>query len=131
MAIIRLPAFILTLMVVVLLLALVVEPLQLLWTAPPAISAIMTVVVLWWAIDRVEETGFSAREVSVVATLGALAAVLRIPFAAIPGVQPTTFLVFATGYVFGMRSGFLVGMLSALLSNFFLPKYGNFLLSGK
>ncbi|MCK9906381.1 ECF transporter S component, partial [Frankia sp. Cpl3] len=54
------------------------------------------------------------------ATLGALAALARVPFASIPNVQPTTFLVMLSGYVFGMRVGFLVGGIAALFSNVFL-----------
>jgi energy-coupling factor transport system substrate-specific component len=60
------------------------------------------------------------RLIAIIATLGALAAVARILFAAIPNVQPTTFLVMISGYVFGVRSGFLVGVTAALFSNFYL-----------
>ncbi|MGI6226601.1 MAG: ECF transporter S component, partial [Peptococcales bacterium] len=49
-----------------------------------------------------------------------LAAVMRIPFAAIISVQPTTFIVMITGYVFGPLFGFMVGALGALVSNIFL-----------
>lgn len=62
----------------------------------------------------------SAKEIALVATLTALAAVSRVPFAFIPGIQPTTFLVMITGWVFGVRTGFTVGALAALVSNFFL-----------
>jgi energy-coupling factor transport system substrate-specific component len=44
----------------------------------------------------------------------------RILFAPIPNVQPTTFLVMISGYVFGMRTGFLAGVTAALFSNFYL-----------
>jgi len=56
----------------------------------------------------------------VIAVLAALAAVARVPFAPIAGVQPTTFLVMVSGYVFGARSGFMVGAIAALASNFFM-----------
>ncbi|BCV23978.1 ECF transporter S component [Gelria sp. Kuro-4] len=61
-----------------------------------------------------------SREVPVVAALAALAAAGRIPFAAIPSVQPTTYLVLLSGFVFGPVPGFTVGATAALASNFFL-----------
>jgi energy-coupling factor transport system substrate-specific component len=62
----------------------------------------------------------SAREIALLATLSAIAALGRVPFAAIPNVQPTTFLVIISGYVFGPGAGFAVGALAALTSGFFL-----------
>jgi energy-coupling factor transport system substrate-specific component len=62
----------------------------------------------------------SSREVGVIAVLAALAAVSRVPFAPIAGLQPTTFLLMVSGYVFGARSGFMVGAIAALASNFFM-----------
>lgn len=67
-----------------------------------------------------EKSAASSREVSLVATLGALAAAARVPFAALPGVQPTTFIVITAGFVFGPLAGFMVGSTAALVSNFFL-----------
>lgn len=61
-----------------------------------------------------------SREVPVVAAVAALAAAGRIPFAAIPNVQPTTYLVLLAGFVFGPIPGFSVGATAALASNFFL-----------
>jgi len=59
-------------------------------------------------------------EIAVIATLAALAGVGRVPFAAVPSVQPTTFLVLICGRVFGPLAGFLIGSLAAFTSNFFL-----------
>lgn len=70
---------------------------------------------IWFERSRTDE-----KVVAVIATLGTLAAVARVPFAMIPNVQPTTFLVMISGYVFGARVGFLVGCLAAVLSNVFL-----------
>jgi len=67
-----------------------------------------------------EKSKTDEKLIAVVAALGTLAAVLRIPFAAIPNVQPTTFLVMISGYVFGVRAGFLTGVMAALLSNVYL-----------
>lgn len=67
-----------------------------------------------------EAAAVSSKEIAAVAMLGTISAVLRVPFAAIPSVQPCTFLIICTGYVFGPVSGFMVGSLTALLSNLFL-----------
>jgi len=58
--------------------------------------------------------------IAVTATLAALASLGRIVFAAAASVQPATFLVLLSGYVFGSRTGFAVGTLTGLISNFFL-----------
>ncbi len=67
-----------------------------------------------------EASALSSKEIALVAMLGTLSAVLRIPFAVIPNVQPCTYLIICTGYVFGPVAGFMVGAVTALISNFFL-----------
>ena len=67
-----------------------------------------------------EAAAISSKEIALVAMLGTISAVLRIPFAAIPSVQPSTYLVICSGYVFGPVAGFMVGAITALVSNFFL-----------
>lgn len=62
----------------------------------------------------------SVKEISLIATLSAIAGAARIPFAAFPNLQPTTFLVIISGYVFGPAFGFMVGAVAALVSNSFL-----------
>ena len=69
---------------------------------------------------RFERSALSSREVGVIAILAALAAISRVPFAALPGIQPTTFITIISGYVFGAQAGFMVGAVAALGSNFFL-----------
>lgn len=61
-----------------------------------------------------------AKEVATISILGAISAASRIPFAAIPSVQPCSFIIMATGYSLGIYAGFMVGIETALLSNFFL-----------
>jgi energy-coupling factor transport system substrate-specific component len=61
-----------------------------------------------------------AKSIAALSTLSALGGVLRIPFAAIPGLQPTTFIVAVTGYTMGSISGFIVGAMAPFISNFFL-----------
>lgn len=67
-----------------------------------------------------ENSAVSNRELGVIAVLAATAAVVRVPFAIIPGLQPTTFIVLVSGFVFGPQAGFMVGATAALVSNFFL-----------
>lgn len=62
----------------------------------------------------------SAQDLVALALLGALAAASRVPFAAIPSLQPVTFLVMATSHALGRKAGFIVGALAAFLSNFYL-----------
>jgi energy-coupling factor transport system substrate-specific component len=62
----------------------------------------------------------AARDLTLVATLGGLAAAGRILFAPVPSVQPVTVIVAAAGVALGPKRGFAVGALAALASNFFL-----------
>jgi len=62
----------------------------------------------------------SAKELTLVATLGAAAAAGRVLFAAIPGVQPVTVIAVCAGAALGLRAGVAVGGVAALVSNFFL-----------
>ena len=59
------------------------------------------------------------RDTMPVAVLAALAAAGRILFAPIPSFKPVAAIAIVAGAVFGRRSGFLVGALAALASNFF------------
>lgn len=67
-----------------------------------------------------ESAAISSKEIALVAMLGTISAVLRVPFAAIPNVQPCTYLIICSGYVFGPVAGFMVGAVTALVSNIFL-----------
>ncbi|MFD1635699.1 ECF transporter S component [Evansella tamaricis] len=69
---------------------------------------------------RFERKVIDAREIVLLAVLAAIAAVSRIPFASIPSVQPTTFVVMMAGFVFGKESGFIIGVVAALASNMIL-----------
>ncbi|WHY88361.1 ECF transporter S component [Neobacillus novalis] len=66
---------------------------------------------------RFESRKVEPRELVLLAVLAAIAAVGRIPFASIPSVQPTTFVIMMSGYVFGAESGFVIGAVAALASN--------------
>jgi len=67
-----------------------------------------------------ESKATGSKEIALVGILGTVSAVVRIPFAAIPSVQPCTYLIICSGYVFGLLPGFMVGAMTALVSNFFL-----------
>jgi energy-coupling factor transport system substrate-specific component len=56
----------------------------------------------------------------VIATLAAAAAVGRVLFAAVPGVQPVTVIAIVAGAALGIRAGAATGALAAFVSNFFL-----------
>jgi energy-coupling factor transport system substrate-specific component len=62
----------------------------------------------------------STRDLALVATLGGIAAAGRVLFAPVPGVQPVTVIVAASGAALGPKRGFAVGALAALASNVFL-----------
>ena len=61
----------------------------------------------------------SLRETMPVVVLAALAAAGRILFAPLPDVKPVSAICIVAGAVFGRQSGFMVGALAALVSNFF------------
>jgi hypothetical protein len=63
-----------------------------------------------------------ARVLALVAALAALAVVGRLAFAAIPNVKPTTDIVLFAGYALGGVPGFVVGAVTALVSNIFLSQ---------
>jgi Prenyltransferase and squalene oxidase repeat len=60
----------------------------------------------------------SSQVVALVAALAALAIAGRVAFAAFPNVKPTTDIVIFAGYALGSAPGFVVGALTALVSNF-------------
>ncbi len=80
----------------------------------------IVMLVLMAAFISFEEGRATAYEVAIIAMLAAASIALRVAFAALPQVQPSTFIIIATGVVYGPRSGFMVGALTPLVSNFFL-----------
>src|SRR4051812_30952694 len=63
---------------------------------------------------RFERRSLQAREIVLLAVLSAIASVGRIPFAALPSVQPTSFVIIVSALVFGSETGFMVGAVAAL-----------------
>lgn len=87
------------------------------WAVFSALFISLAMLAFFW---RFERKGINSKEVTLIATLASLAAISRVPFAVIMSLQPTTFMVMITGYVFGPQTGFLVGAVAALVSNFFI-----------
>lgn len=86
-------------------------------------AALLTVIVALAAVG-VFFAGFEAsrpalRQIMPTVVLAALAAAGRVLFAPIPDFKPVSAICILAGAVFGRRSGFLVGALAALVSNFF------------
>ena len=87
------------------------------WGILAAVLAALACLALFFEF---ETAATSSKEIALVAMLGTISAVLRVPFAAIPNVQPCTYIIICSGYVFGPIAGFAVGAMTALVSNFFL-----------
>ncbi|MDT3427109.1 energy-coupling factor transport system substrate-specific component [Paenibacillus forsythiae] len=68
---------------------------------------------------RLERRKLEPRELVLLAVLAAVAAVSRIPFAALPSVKPVSAIVILSAYVFGAEAGFLIGAVAALVSNLY------------
>ncbi|WP_342430812.1 ECF transporter S component [Neobacillus sp. FSL H8-0543] len=80
---------------------------------------LITVSMLFF-LFRFEKRKIEPRELVLLAVLASIAAVGRIPFASIPSVQPTTFVIMLSGFVFGAESGLVIGSVAALASNMIL-----------
>jgi energy-coupling factor transport system substrate-specific component len=87
------------------------------WGLAATVIAVLSIAIVFYDFSL---SANGSKEIALVAMLGAMSAVLRIPFAAIPNVQPCTSLIICAGYVLGPSAGFMVGALTALVSNFFL-----------
>jgi len=87
------------------------------WGVTATIVVILAILAFFFEFEAV---AISSKEIALIAMLGTISAVSRVPFAAIPNVQPCTYLIICSGYVFGPVAGFMVGAITALVSNFFL-----------
>jgi len=84
------------------------------------IAILLAVLVIVAFFFKFESVALGSKEIALVAMLVTISAFLRIPFAAIPSLQPCTYLIVCSGYVFGPIAGFMVGAMTPLISNFFL-----------
>jgi energy-coupling factor transport system substrate-specific component len=87
------------------------------WGLAATLIVILTILAFFFEF---ESALISSKDIALIAMLGTISAVARVPFAAIPSVQPCTFFIICSGYVFGPLAGFMVGAVTALVSNFFL-----------
>ena len=92
----------------------------------PAVAEALALAALLVALAAlaVALAGFEAsrpplRQLMPTAVLAALAAAGRVLFAPLPDVKPVSAVAIVAGAALGRRSGFVVGALAALLSNFF------------
>lgn len=84
------------------------------------LSLLFAAVLLALLFRQYDRSRAGVKELTLVATLSALAALSRVPFAVVASLQPTTFLVMLSGAVFGPSTGFMIGAMAALVSNLFL-----------
>lgn len=84
------------------------------------LSTIIVACSILMFFGRFEKSSITAQEIALIATMSSLAAMARIAFSPVASFKPTTFIVMITGYVFGAQTGFIVGAITALTSNFFL-----------
>ena len=86
-------------------------------SAVVTLAAALGAIALFFA--SFERSRPALRQVMPTVVLAALAAAGRVLFAAIPDFKPVSAICILAGVVFGRRSGFMVGALAALTSNFF------------
>ncbi len=87
------------------------------WALLSTMIVFVGILAFFWQFEKKQ---VNSKMIALIATMSSLAAVSRIAFAAIVSLQPATFIIMITGYVFGAQIGFMVGAIAALVSNFFL-----------
>lgn len=86
-----------------------------------ALISVICLILLFIAVFALyERKSVSTKEIALIATLSAISGIMRIPFAGLPNIQPSTFFILVSGYVFGPGIGFMVGMFSPLVTNMFI-----------
>lgn len=111
----------LTVLFLIILLVLSIIPENPLYQVNPALlSTLIVGVAIIVQFMGFEKGMGDSRQVAIIASLSALAAASRVVMAGIAGLQPATFIIMLSGYTFGAQTGFLIGAVNALVSNFFL-----------
>lgn len=85
-----------------------------------AVSMILIGLLILPLIITYRKITFNTTELVILSLIGSIAAVLRLPFAVLPSVQPTTFIIIATAIVIGPWGGLIIGLLAAFISNLYL-----------
>ena len=86
----------------------------------PAVCFLSLFAFLFFGVLWFERQPYGAATLILLALCIAMGGVGRVVFAAVPSVQPTSFIVILCGMVFGGKFGFMVGMGAAFMSNLFL-----------
>lgn len=68
---------------------------------------------------RLERSKAGAREIIIIAVMSAFSVIGRLIFAPVPGFKPVTAITVISGIALGPEAGFLVGSVSAIVSNIF------------
>lgn len=83
-------------------------------------SFIMLIITMVPFFISFEKKDLKAEEMVLISMLAAIAAIGRVPFAAIPSAQPTSFVIIMSALSLGGEVGFMVGSTAAIVSNIFL-----------
>lgn len=83
------------------------------------ISIVVAVLCMMPFFLSFETSKIGARELVIISIMVALSVSMRMLFAPIPAFKPISAIVIICGIAYGMESGFMVGALSALLSNIY------------
>lgn len=86
------------------------------WEIAAALIAVLCCVPVFTAFER---RAPSARELVLIAVMTAFSAAGRFIFAAVPFFKPVTAVVVLSAMYFGRQAGFMVGALSAVISNIY------------
>lgn len=87
--------------------------------ATAGLTMLVALLAIWLLFSSFEASRPALRQLMPTAVLSAIAAAGRILFAPIPDVKPVSAIAILAGATLGRRSGFVVGALAALFSNFF------------
>lgn len=82
-----------------------------------SLAATVMAILLFYA--GIEKKIVGTRRIVIISVMTALSVIGRFIFAAIPGFKPITAIVVITAVWLGPESGFMVGSLSAVISNFY------------
>lgn len=82
-----------------------------------SLAMIITAIIMF--LVRFENRSPSVAEITLIAVMCALAIVARISFFALPNIKPMAAIVIITGISMGPEVGFLTGMISSFVSNFY------------
>lgn len=86
------------------------------WEAATVMAAVLCCVPMFLSFEKRAPT---AREIVLIAVMTAFSAAGRFIFAAFPFFKPVTAIVVLTAMYFGSQAGFMVGALSAVISNIY------------